>query len=171
MGDWSLQQSVFALAVGLFSLATAWWDFRTHKVPNWLTFPMFLAGWGYQWQFAGWDGVTEAAIAFGLGFGTMLVLWLMGSSGGGDLKLMGALSVWLGLRLTIIVMAVSSLLVVAGTVLLGVGRMAAYVCGWRPKTTDVAGEPIARPRRMVMAYAIPVAFATWAAMAFELPPM
>jgi prepilin peptidase CpaA len=171
MGDWNLQQLVFAVAVGMFSLTAAWWDCRTHRVPNWLTVPMFLAGWGFQWWFAGWDGMAEGALAFGLGFGTLFLLWLMGSGGGGDVKLMGALSVWLGLRLTILVMVVSSLVVFVGTVLLIVGRCASRAVGRKSEKSDEPTDPNSRPRRRVMAYAIPVAFATWAVLAFELPPM
>lgn len=175
MGNWSTQQLVFVAAVGMFSLTAAWWDCRTHRVPNWLTIPMFLAGWGFQWRFAGSDGVAEAAIAFGLAFGTFLLLWGMGSSGGGDVKLIGALAVWLGLRLTILVMVVSTVIVLAGTLTLFFGRVPGRVwrCLFRRSTIEpeASGEANTRPRRWVMAYAIPVAFATWAVMAFELPPM
>jgi prepilin peptidase CpaA len=170
MGDWSLQQLVFAVAVGFFSLTAAWWDCRTHRVPNWLTVPMFLAGWGYQFAFAGWGGVGEAALAFALGFGTLFLLWVIGSGGGGDVKLMGALAVWLGLRMTILVMVVSSTLVLVGTVVLVFGHVVKSVFRRSPEAAAVPA-PGTRPRRRVMAYAIPVAFATWAVMVFELPPM
>jgi prepilin peptidase CpaA len=177
IGDWSLQQFVFAAVVGTFSLLAACRDFRTHRVPNWLTVPMFLAGWAFQYAFAGWDGVAEAAIAFGLGFGTLLIVWLMGSSGGGDVKLIGALSVWMGLRMTVLVLVVSTVLVLVGTVLLALGRLPGRIFARAASPAadsddpPPARDPNARPRRRVMAYAIPVAFATWAVMALELPPM
>jgi prepilin peptidase CpaA len=162
---------VFAVAVGIFSLFAAGWDCRTHRVPNWLTIPMFLAGWAFQWWFAGWDGLREGALAFGLGFGLLFALWLIGSGGGGDVKLMGALSVWLGLRLTMLVLVVSTVVVLVGTILLVTGHLAARIFIRRnevPEENEIAG---ARQRRRVMAYAIPVALATWAVMAFELPPV
>jgi len=177
MGDWSLQQFVFAAVVGTFSLMAACRDFRTHRIPNWLTIPMFLAGWGYQYSFGGWPAVADAAIAFGVGFGALFLLWLMGSSGGGDVKLIGALAVWMGLRMTILVLVVSTVLVLVGTLLQAMGRWPARLFGRATTPGEEAdaapasGDPYARPRRRVMAYAIPVAFATWAVLAFELPPM
>ena len=118
-------------------------------------------------------------MAFGLGFGILFLLWLMGSGGGGDVKLMGALSVWLGLRMTILVLLFSTVLVLIGTVIMVIGTV--LIRGFTRKTEPVpaVAEPTERSqpsgnrrsRRRVMAYAIPVAFATWTILAFELPSL
>ena len=175
MGEWSLQQAVFAVFVGTFSLAAAFCDFRKHKIPNWLTLPMFAVGWVYQISFFGWSGVLEGALAFGLGFGTLFVVWLMGTGGGGDVKLMGALSVWLGLRMTILVMVASTIIVFVGTiVLIAVGVFSRARKGTRDSTSRTpesasAASEADQPKRRMMAYAIPVALATWMLMVLELP--
>ena len=62
---------------------------------------MWIAGWIYQAIFFQWDGILNGLGGFGLGFGLFFVLWIIGSAGGGDVKLMGALSVWLGGSLTL----------------------------------------------------------------------
>jgi len=176
MDTWSLDQTLFAVFVGTFSLAAVWCDTRTRKIPNALTLPMFALGWVYQGWFFGLDGLLSAALAFAVGFGTLFLLWLMGSGGGGDVKLMGALAVWLGLTPTILVLVFSTVLVLLGTVvtvgahLLRRGFTRTVQRYSRSKTT-VATEGDERVNRRVMAFAIPVALATWVLMLTKLPPL
>jgi prepilin peptidase CpaA len=110
----------------------------------------------------------------------LFLLWFVGGGGGGDVKLMGALSVWLGFRLTLYVMIVSTFLVVCVT------------CGvvfWSVATRGVRGtkrqylatgktKPGAKPQgeslqekqgRRIMAYATPIALATWMVVLWKLP--
>ena len=69
-------------------------DVKTKKIPNKLTVPVFAVG--LLFQIAVGFGLLFALGGFAVGFGLMLVLWLIGGSGGGDVKFMGALGVWLG---------------------------------------------------------------------------
>jgi len=177
MGAWSLQETVFAVFVGTFSLAAAFCDFRTHKIPNLLTIPMFLLGLVFQGWFGGWPGLLHALGAFGLGFGTLFVLWMMGSGGGGDVKLMGALAVWLGLRMTILVMVFSTITVFVGTfVMVGITVFSRSGNATDEPPDEAAAEEATengetKQKRRMMAYAIPVAVATWMLMVMELPPL
>lgn len=174
VAEW--QWPVFIACVGIFTLAAACFDIRTRRIPNLLTIPMFLLGWGYQWQFHGTDGLADAGIAFALGFGTLFLLWMMGSGGGGDVKMMGALAVWLGARMTMLVLAASTVVVlVAIFVHLGivVFRRAPAAAGKggdsgsdEPKLDGNSGDD-----HRILAYAMPVALATWAIMALELPTL
>lgn len=165
-GHSNLQAMVFFVFVGSFSAAAGYCDFRTRKIPNLLVVPMLTLGWVYQAAFAGFPGLLDAALAFGVGFGTLLLLWMMGSGGGGDVKLMGALSIWLGLRMTVMVMVFSTAFVLLGTLLVigtNIGR------DWEqnePPTPESLDPK--RPRR-VMAFAVPVALATWVTMVMKLP--
>ncbi len=77
------------VAVAILTLAAMIWDFRLRRIPNRLTVPAFLLGIGYQAAFRGPAGLEDAGWAFLIGFGTLLVLWLVGGGGGGDVKLMG----------------------------------------------------------------------------------
>ena len=144
---------------------------------------MFGVGWVYQLSFFGMSGLGDAALAFLLGFGMLFVLWMVGGGGGGDVKLMGALAVWLGFRMTLLVMVSSTLIVVVGTMLILLGSVLSQGV-WRTKSRFVAESPTGntptpqvgeaiqgRQQRRIMAYAIPVAIATWAVMIWKLPLM
>ena len=159
---------VLVVAVGLFTAAAAIWDWRYWKIPNKLTFPTFALGLVYQAVFHGLPGLGDAALGFLVGFGVLFLLWMVGGGGGGDAKLMGGLSVWLGFQLTLLVLIFSTLLVILGTGALMLrsvltkgfrGTQDAYLAtgktkpGKHPKT-ETAGD---RQKRRVMGYAVPVA--------------
>lgn len=181
MPDISIQQVVFAVCVGVFTAAAAVWDFRWRRIPNLLTLPVFALGWAYQAGFNGWDGLADAGLGFAVGFGTLFALWLIGGGGGGDVKMMGALSVWLGFHMTLMVIIVSTVFVSLATV----GSFAwnvAFGGLWRAKRRFAAANQDSpndgnrvrdsaedRQRRRIMAYAVPVAFATWLVMLWKLP--
>lgn len=177
MNHFGLSHAVFIVFVGTFSFAAAYCDLRTRRIPNLLTLPTFLLGWAYQGWFFGVDGLKDAGFAFALGFGTLFLLWLMGTSGGGDVKLMGALAVWLGLRLTMIVLAASTVIVLLAMVVhmgLSVFRRAPASAGSgsAPSGENEAGSGAASTEgRRILPYAIPVALATWLLLVLELPPV
>ncbi len=177
MPELQLQQIVLLVCVGLFTLATAFCDYRARKVPNILTLPMFGIGWIYQLSFFGVGGLADAGLAFLLGFGMLFVLWIIGGGGGGDVKLMGALSVWLGYQMTLMVLMASTILVITGTMVMVVGSILLKGM-WKTKEKYVAessskkkaGETIQdRKQRRIMAFAIPVALATWLVMFWKIP--
>ncbi len=100
-------------------LYAAWIDYAERRVPNWLN--AALAGAGLLLQllaFGGWssgpDGV-RGGVAWGLlgllvGFGVLIVPWLMHGMGAGDVKLMMAIGCWLGPWLTLLSFAAGGLL-------------------------------------------------------------
>jgi prepilin peptidase CpaA len=175
--DLSVSQIVFLAAIILFTVATTWTDLRSRKVLNTMTLPMWVAGWVWQFSFHGWTGLWDGLCGFGIGFGVLFVLWMVGSAGGGDVKLLGALSVWLGPGLTLRVMLGSLIFVILGTTAVVFGSM--FTRGWKgtkhrfSREKDTAGgkrclkkgETIAgRQKRRVMAFAMPVAIATWSVL-------
>ncbi|NLF31658.1 MAG: hypothetical protein GX591_12320 [Planctomycetes bacterium] len=81
----------WALAVLAAALiAAAVRDVRTGTIPNAITYPAILAGLIGQAVFGGADGLAAALGGLAVGFGPLLILWLLGGIGGGDAKLMGA---------------------------------------------------------------------------------
>ena len=172
---------ILVVVVGLFTAIAAIWDYRQHRIPNNLTLPVFFAGWVYQVAFHGWSGLGNAAGGFLVGFGVLFVLWIVGGGGGGDVKLMGALSVWLGYRLTLFVLIASTVTVIVGTLFVVVWSV--FTKGVRGVKSEylaqgktVGGQRQAetteeRKRRRIMAYAIPVCVATWVVMAWKLPTL
>ena len=90
-------------AMAALVVAAAAVDLRSGKVPNWLTYPAILLGLaghalagGLRGE-GGQLGLTGAAAGLAVGFVPLLVCWLAGGIGGGDVKLMaaiGALGGW-----------------------------------------------------------------------------
>lgn len=175
MSNWQTSQIVFLSFVVLYTLAAAISDLRTRRIPNRMTVPMFVAGLVYQVWFFGLEGLGHGAAGFATGFGILFVLWMIGSAGGGDVKLLGGLSVWLGTGLTLKVLLCSLMFVVVGTGFLLLQSLLMqgfrktrnqYVKGAAgPAKSGTAETSEQRAGRRVMAFAAPVALATWCVLA------
>src|SRR4051794_6047742 len=95
----------------------AYQDFRFAIIPKWLTLPLLALGvianmirgaWlaydgGFIWLdtdgsvFLGvLDGLLFALVGFIVGFGLLLVMWILGTCGGGDVKLFAGIGAWTG---------------------------------------------------------------------------
>jgi prepilin peptidase CpaA len=154
---------VLIVAVGTFTLLAAIWDIRFRRIPNWLNVAALLLGLVYQLGFFGVPGLFAAGSGFALGFGTLFVLWLMGGGGAGDVKLLGALGVWLGFRGTFQVIVLSTVLVA----ILQLGRMVVglvrntYRPAERLSSSEVAADSRSQSVERTVAFAVPVAVATW----------
>jgi len=71
-------------------------DLRCSRIPNWLTFPAMLAGiTAHSWS-SGVEGAVFATVGLTVGLGVFLVLYLTGSVGGGDVKLLAAVGTLVG---------------------------------------------------------------------------
>lgn len=175
----TLQLIVFLVCVGAYTIAAAVWDIRIKRIPNKLTLPVFGLGLVYQAVFNHWAGLADGLLGFALGFGLLFVLWMIGSGGGGDVKLMGGLSVWLGWKSTGLVLVVSTLLAAFGTFgILIYGVLTRGV--WKTKQDFIATGKIKKgekPKRETveqkiarrpMGYAVPVALATWLIVMYRL---
>ncbi|HEY2823252.1 MAG TPA: A24 family peptidase [Candidatus Acidoferrum sp.] len=88
-------QMIWALTILLTAVA-AFVDFRTRKIPNWLTVPAFVAGLTLRTALLGWPGAKSALEGTGLALVLLLPLVLMRALGAGDWKLMGAVGACLG---------------------------------------------------------------------------
>ncbi len=172
MPELTLAQIVFLVAVFAFTVVAAVSDIRTRKIPNKMTVPMCVAGLLYQLIFFQWNGLLAALLGFAAGFGIFFLLWMIGSAGGGDVKLMGALGPWMGGLLTLKVMFVAVIFVTIGT--FGIVLWSVLSNGFRKtksqylKSGNKAETTDARQKRRVMAFAAPVALATWCVVAVQL---
>jgi prepilin peptidase CpaA len=184
-------RAILIVCVVVFTAAAALCDLRTRKLPNRITVPAFFAalvfhvvrgaisgGWGGHGA-----GLLHALAGFATGFGILLVLWLSGQGGGGDVKFMGALGAWLGAEQTLIVFLLSALLILIGSI----GFLAIHVCASglgrmrrrcvSPLSHDATagqgngsgyGEYHASASRRLLPFGVPVALATWGLLAFAV---
>jgi prepilin peptidase CpaA len=83
------------LLVILVSVA-GWTDIRSRRIPNWLTAAGVLAGFCLNGWLYGWPGVWFALQGLGLALLIHLPLFALRATGGGDVKLMGAIGVLIG---------------------------------------------------------------------------
>jgi len=177
MFEWTVQHIVFIAAVGLFSTIVAYIDTFYWKIPNKLTVPFFALGWIYQIAFWGSAGVLDGLAGFALGFGTYFLAWFVRSAGAGDVKLMGALSVWLGFRMTLWLMILSTFIIIIDVVVITLYKVLRYgVRKWQKQhlatgKTDEKGKPTFRAetleekqKRRILPFAIPLATAVWLLM-------
>jgi prepilin peptidase CpaA len=93
--DQSLWQVPWVIAV-LSSLAAAWSDLRTRRIPNVLTGPLLLCGLAWSATSAGWEGLAEGFVGMALMALPYVLLYAYAGGGAGDAKMTAALGAWLG---------------------------------------------------------------------------
>lgn len=149
------------------------WDLRTRRIPNAVTVTALCAALLFHGVTGGWAGLGAALGGFGAGFGLLLVLWLVGGGGGGDVKLMGALGAWLGAPLILIVFlgsAVVALVMLMATFMWqAVSRASqpAYASAGRKGGGQDARGQMNAARRSIP-YAVPAAVTTWIVVGAKL---
>lgn len=94
---------VWTVAVILAALA-GWLDWRSRRIPNWLTVPGLALGVALNSLAFGWTGARSALLGAGAGLALLLPLVLVRSLGAGDWKLAGALGAFLGPHHLIVVL-------------------------------------------------------------------
>jgi prepilin peptidase CpaA len=101
---------VIVLVAAIIAAVTDIWKFRVHNV---LTLPLLGSGILYHGLVGGAAGLTDSLSGALFGFSALMVFYLIGGMGGGDVKLMAGVGAWLGMPLTFYVFMVGSL--AAGT--------------------------------------------------------
>ncbi|MBU1001119.1 MAG: A24 family peptidase [Proteobacteria bacterium] len=71
-------------------------DLRERRIPNKLTYPAMLLALSWHYMMTGADGLLFASIGLAAGLGVMLIPFLLGHMGAGDVKLMAAAGAFLG---------------------------------------------------------------------------
>jgi len=80
----------------VLALLAGWIDWRSRRLPNWLTVSGFFIGVIANTTFFGWTGAKAALIGAGIPLGILLPVVLLHGLGAGDWKLMGALGAIIG---------------------------------------------------------------------------
>jgi len=118
-----LSLSHFA-AIALVTVA-AFFDATRHRIPNLLTYPSWALGLLLGAYAAGLGGMSNALMGFAVGFFPLFLMFMGGSLGGGDVKLMGGVGALLGFPAALNAL-ISSILVggfFAAIILLWQGRL------------------------------------------------
>jgi prepilin peptidase CpaA len=87
--------TIWGLAI-VVGLVAGWIDWRSHRIPNWLTVPGCFVGIVLNTIFFHWTGLKESLLGAGIALGILLPVVLLRGLGAGDWKLMGALGAIVG---------------------------------------------------------------------------
>ena len=160
---------LFVACIATYTAIAAVTDLRMHRIPNWLTVPAAIAGLAFHAIAPqGW-GWTTGVYGFALGFSLLLLPWILGGGGAGDVKLLAALGAWLGPMLMIISFAISA--VFAGVMVLAIMTYAIATKGFsHVQQKKMQRDPNAgrsqHARRRLLPFAVPVALSTWMVLAW-----
>jgi prepilin peptidase CpaA len=166
----------FAALVGIFTAIAAVLDYRTNEIPNWLTVSAAVLGLAYHTFAPSGMGPLLALAGFAIGFGLLLLPWLLGGGGMGDVKLLAALGTWLGPVLILVSFGLAAMLAACGAIAIMIGS--ALTDGFSATrrryvqsasgagTTTSSGTP--RKTRRVLPFAVPIAMGTWVVLAWML---
>lgn len=86
---------LFALTLA-FAITAGYLDWRSRRIPNWLTIPGLLVGVAINTTHYGLGGLKASLLGAGLGLLVLLPFVFVRSLGAGDWKLAGALGAFVG---------------------------------------------------------------------------
>lgn len=101
----------------LILVIASYFDLQTRKIPNQLTFPVILVGFGYNLALSGLSGLEESFTGLLIGGGLLLIPFILGGMGAGDVKLMAAVGALNGFHITLYAVLYSA--VAGGVIALG----------------------------------------------------
>lgn len=85
-------------------------DWRSRRIPNWLTFSLILTGAVQSFLPGGAISPGAAGQGFLLGAGLTFALFALGALGAGDVKLMAGVGAWMGPGVTLKIFLVEAIL-------------------------------------------------------------
>lgn len=101
--------------------AAAITDVAHYRVRNVLTFPLIVTGLAYHAMVGGWNGLSDSLGGMLFGLAVLLVPWLLGLMGAGDVKLLAGVGAWLGIAGAVVAFVVA-------TVASGIYAVIAIIC-------------------------------------------
>ena len=102
---------ILLAALGSLLLAACWWDLRTRTIPNGLNLAIALLAVPFWWAtgLALWPEIALQAGVAALVFGLFVVAFALGGMGGGDVKMIGAIALWLPWQAVLALLVIMSL--------------------------------------------------------------
>ena len=82
-----------ALSAAIIATVT---DIRSLRIHNSLTVPVCLSGLAFHGMQSGWEGFFGSLAGIAIGFAVLILPYLMGILGAGDVKLLMGIGAWIG---------------------------------------------------------------------------
>ncbi len=92
----TIENEPMIMVVGLLVLLAIYSDLRWRKIPNCLTLPAIALGFLLNFLGNSWNGLVFAFFGLLVGMGLLMLPYVFGGMGGGDVKFLGALGAMLG---------------------------------------------------------------------------
>ena len=164
---------VFALLVAGFMALCAFTDFRTKRIPNWLTVPAAILGLLFSSLAPGGIGLAASLGGFAVGMALLFLPWLLGGGGMGDVKMLAALGTWLGPIGILVAFGLGSVLAAFGMIAVLTANTLAHGFSSTRKhyvAAAAGGGSTATPAkvRRVLPFAVPMAISTWLVLGWML---
>lgn len=103
----SLQMIPFGV-VSIVSLLACVTDLKSFRIPNYITAPLAASGIVFHGVFYGSAGLQNSIFGLLFGFFSLMLLYLIGGMGAGDVKLLAAVGAWLGVPTIVYVFIVAA---------------------------------------------------------------
>lgn len=163
----------FAALVALFMGTCAVIDYRTQKIPNWLNVSGAILGLSYSVLAPQGIGPLWSLAGFAVGLSLLIVPWLLGGGGMGDVKMLAALGAWLGPLGVLVAFGLGAVLAAGGMMLVLTGSLLGDGFSATRKHYINAGSALTastapRKVRRVLPFAVPMALATWLVLGWML---
>lgn len=167
-----LKTAILACAV-ILSVVAGWTDFRSSRIPNWLTVPGLVAGVALNTLFGGWTGLKASLLGACLGLLLLLPLVIVRSLGAGGWKLAGAVGAFVGpgvmLKLLIASVCVAGVMSLALVIYKGrlretlrnLGRWVASLSGFHMPGPEVSRESLKIPYGVALALTVVLYGIAW----------
>ena len=84
-------------------------DFKRNCIYNWRTYPAILSALALNFLASGWNGLLWSLSGLAVGFALLIVFYLAGGFGAGDVKLLAAIGALKGVEFVMWTMAYAAL--------------------------------------------------------------
>ncbi len=78
-------------------------DYKKQKIPNYLTLPTILIALIYHCNLSGMNGLLFSLLGMFTGIALLIIPYIMGGMGAGDVKLLGAIGAFVGCKSVVVV--------------------------------------------------------------------
>ncbi len=153
-------------------------DGRELRVPNWLTFPLAIAGLVFATAIGGAGGLLWGLAGLALGLALLLPLHAIGGMGAGDVKLLAAVGAWVGPATTLGAFVVTGLVggLMAAAMIVASGSHRRHTAQFAAITREIVTihDPVKlseiaaarKPSMRLLPYGIPLAVGSIAYFAY-----